>query len=119
MGWLNGIVKWVWGLLAELEAWDAVGFVGQFVFFLRFVVQWIATERKKRTVIPVAFWYLSLAGSAITLVYAIHVGRLVFILAFSLNMVIYVRNLYYARRKRRRAAAIAPKAKDEPPAPLP
>jgi len=86
----------------DLELWDAVGFLGQFIFFLRFVVQWIATERKKRTVVPVSFWYLSLLGSAITLVYAIHVGRLVFILAFSLNMLIYARNLYFVYRRRRR-----------------
>jgi lipid-A-disaccharide synthase-like uncharacterized protein len=89
--------------------WELIGFVGQGVFFGRFIIQWIASERKKRTVIPVAFWYLSLIGGLITLLYSIHVGRLVFILAFSLNTVIYVRNLmiYYRRRADRRGLVFA------------
>ena len=102
MAWIHDILDRMMEPLRNLEAWDAVGFVGQFIFFLRFVVQWIATEKKKRTVVPVAFWYLSLTGSVITLVYAIHVGRLVFILAFSLNMLFYTRNLYFVYRRRRR-----------------
>lgn len=89
--------------------WDVVGLVGQALFLSRFLVQWIASERKQRTVIPVAFWYLSLIGGFITLLYSIHVGRLVFILAFSLNTLIYVRNLYiyYARKTRRKGLQFA------------
>ena len=52
--------------------WTAVGFVGQVIFGLRFVVQWIASERKRRSVVPVAFWYLSLLGTVILLTYAIY-----------------------------------------------
>lgn len=85
--------------IRTLEPWDAVGFFGHLIFFSRFVVQWIATERKKQSVVPVAFWYLSLLGSLITLVYAVHVGKLVFILAYSLNMFFYVRNLCFIHRK--------------------
>ena len=102
MAWIDSIRQWAMEVIHRLEPWDAVGFVGHFVFFLRFVVQWIASERKQRSVIPVAFWYLSLCGSAIVLVYAIHVRRLVFILAYSLNMIIYLRNLYFIFRRRRR-----------------
>lgn len=83
------ITEWVWFL---------TGMVGEFVFFLRFVVQWIASERKKRTVVPMAFWHLSLAGTAMVLAYAIYKLDPVFILAYSLNIFIYVRNLTIARR---------------------
>lgn len=75
--------------------WWALGFFGQFLFGMRFVVQWIATERQKKSVIPVAFWYLSLAGSVTLLTYAIYRLDWVFIAGFSLNMIIYLRNLYY------------------------
>jgi len=76
----------------------AVGMVGEFVFLMRFVVQWIASERKKRTLEPVVVWHLSLAGTFMVLAYAIHQMDPVFMLAYSLNMVIYVRNLSIARR---------------------
>lgn len=82
------------------HVWMAVGFVGQAVFGLRFVVQWIATERRKRSVIPVAFWYLSLGGSIILLSYSIYLKNAVFIAGFSLNMIIYLRNLYFIRLHR-------------------
>lgn len=75
--------------------WMAVGFAGQVVFGLRFVVQWIATERQKKSVVPVMFWYLSLLGSVILLAYAIYLRNPVFIAGFSLNLIIYVRNLYF------------------------
>ncbi len=78
--------------------WFIIGFGGEFVFFLRFVVQWIASEKKKRTVVPMAFWHLSLAGTVLVLAYAVYRIDPVFILAYSLNVVIYIRNMYIARR---------------------
>ena len=81
------------------QIWTAVGFAGQVVFGMRFVVQWIATERQRKSVIPLAFWYLSLAGSVILLAYAIYRLDPVFIAGFSLNMVIYLRNLYFIHRR--------------------
>ena len=75
--------------------WVAIGFVGQVIFGMRFVVQWIATERRKKSVVPLAFWYLSLAGSVVLLSYAIYKKDPVFIAGFSLNMIIYLRNLYF------------------------
>ncbi|MBN1553531.1 MAG: lipid-A-disaccharide synthase N-terminal domain-containing protein [Phycisphaerae bacterium] len=74
--------------------WIGIGFLGQAVFCMRFVVQWIASERRKRSYIPVIFWYLSIVGSAILLAYAIYRLDPVFIAGQSLNMVIYVRNIY-------------------------
>jgi len=90
------------------HVWIAVGFLGQVIFCLRFVVQWIVTERRKKSTIPVAFWYLSLAGSIILLAYAIYRLDPVFIAGFSLNMIIYLRNLYFIRLRRRPAAARPP-----------
>ena len=115
------IIDFIANQLHRLDAWDVVGFAGQGIFFSRFLVQWIATERKGRTVVPVAFWYLSMGGALVTLIYSIHVGKLVFIVAFSLSMVIYVRNLWiwYARRTKRRglqfAASTHPNDNPKPP----
>ncbi len=73
--------------------WQIVGFVGQGVFTARFLVQWIASEKKRDSVVPVAFWWLSLVGGLNLLVYAIHRQDPVFILGQSMGMVVYVRNL--------------------------
>ena len=54
-----------------MNLWLALGFIGQAIFGSRFVVQWLVSERKKRSVIPKAFWYLSIAGSVVLLTYAI------------------------------------------------
>jgi lipid-A-disaccharide synthase-like uncharacterized protein len=87
---------WNW---LHLDFWRLLGFVGQVFFLGRFLVQWIATERQKRSVVPTAFWYLSMLGTIILLAYSIHQGDPVFIAGFSLNMIIYVRNLYFIHRK--------------------
>jgi lipid-A-disaccharide synthase-like uncharacterized protein len=84
--------------------WFAVGMIGEFVFLMRFVVQWIASERKKRTVVPMVFWHLSLGGTFLVLAYAICQMDPVFMLAYSLNMIIYVRNLSIARAQPAREA---------------
>jgi len=78
--------------------WFFVGLIGEGVFFLRFVVQWWASERQKRTVVPMAFWHLSLIGTALVLAYAFFIFNYVFILAYSLNIFLYLRNLYIAKR---------------------
>ena len=87
------------------NVWMGVGFFGQALFGLRFVVQWIATERQKKSVIPVAFWYISLMGTIVLLAYAIHRLDPVFIAGFSLNMIIYLRNLYFIHLHPRKAKA--------------
>lgn len=77
------------------NTWLIFGLVGQFFFTMRFVVQWIVTEIRKKSVIPVSFWFFSLSGSAILLVYAIHRKDPVFILGQSFGFIVYVRNLYF------------------------
>jgi lipid-A-disaccharide synthase-like uncharacterized protein len=78
--------------------WLAVGFLGQAMFTMRFVVQWIHSERQRRSVIPVAFWYFSLAGGAILLTYAIYRMDPVFILGQAAGLFVYGRNLYFITR---------------------
>jgi lipid-A-disaccharide synthase-like uncharacterized protein len=78
-----------------------VGFFGNLVFFLRFVVQWLASERKKESVVPVSFWYFSIAGSLLMLLYFIFRRDPVGIMGFLPNSFIYLRNLYLIRRKNR------------------
>ena len=85
--------------------WLAVGFIGQAVFASRFIVQWISSERQKRSVIPHAFWYISLAGGATLLVYAISRQDPVFIVGQAGGLIIYARNLRLIARERRVAAA--------------
>lgn len=80
------------------ELWLTIGFVGQIMFGSRFIVQWLVSESQKRSVIPLSFWYLSLAGSAILLIYAIHLSDPVFILGQSTGSFIYLRNLWLIRK---------------------
>jgi lipid-A-disaccharide synthase-like uncharacterized protein len=73
---------------------------GQALFSARFLVQWLVSEKRRESVIPVAFWYLSLAGSAVLLTYAIYRKDPVFILGQSMGSIIYLRNLWLIREKR-------------------
>ncbi len=81
--------------------WIGFGLIAQTVFAARFIVQWLASERAGRSVIPLAFWFLSLIGSAMLLVYAIYRRDPVFILGQAPNLVIYMRNLHLRYRERR------------------
>ncbi len=74
------------------------------MFSPRFLVQWLASERAGRSIVPLLFWYLSIAGSALLLAYAIHRKDPVFILGQSVGIFIYTRNLYLIRREKRAAA---------------
>ena len=84
--------------------WLAVGFVGQAFFFSRFLVQWLASERARRSVIPMAFWYLSLCGGTVLLAYAIHLGDPVFIAGQSTGAFIYLRNVWLRMQEHAQAA---------------
>jgi lipid-A-disaccharide synthase-like uncharacterized protein len=81
-----------------LAPWDAVGFVGQSLFFSRFVIQWIASERAGRSYVPTVFWWLSICGGVISLVYSIGIHNPVFTLGQSVGLVPYVRNVVLQRR---------------------
>ena len=80
--------------------WLIVGFLGQALFSARFLVQWLYSERRKQSIVPIAFWFLSLAGSFTLLAYAIHRRDPVFILGQSMGFLIYTRNLALIRRTR-------------------
>jgi len=83
--------------------WLGIGFFGQALFFMRFLVQWIASEIKKRSVIPMAFWYFSFFGGLTLLAYAIYRRDPVFIIGQSTGSIIYIRNLQLVYRERRTA----------------
>jgi lipid-A-disaccharide synthase-like uncharacterized protein len=80
-----------------------IGFAGQALFFLRFFFQWLHSEKLKKSVIPEIFWYLSLGGGFLLLIYAIMREDIVFIVGQSTGTFIYLRNIYFIRRERRRA----------------
>ena len=81
------------------DPWVLFGFFAQFVFFLRFVVQWVASERKKQSIIPLAFWYLSIAGSMLILIYAIKRQDPVFIVGQGFALLIYIRNIMLLHKR--------------------
>ena len=78
----------------------AIGFLGQAFFFMRFFWQWVVSEKEKRSVIPVCFWYFSLLGSFFLLTYAILRRDIVFIVGQSTGAIIYTRNLYLIHKER-------------------
>ena len=82
---------------SDTTLWIMIGFLGQALFSARFFVQWLASERVKRSVIPTAFWYFSLAGGVTLLAYAIHRQDPVFIAGQGLGLVVYLRYLYLIR----------------------
>ncbi len=95
-GWLGA------GTRGEL-VWILVGLGGQVLFMMRFLVQWIVSEKAKRSLIPVSFWWLSIGGAAILLAYAIWRADPVFILGQSMGFLIYARNLWLIHVERRTA----------------
>jgi lipid-A-disaccharide synthase-like uncharacterized protein len=80
------------------QAWVGVGLFGQALFSARFIVQWVASERRKQSVVPREFWYLSLAGALVTLSYAIYRLDPVFILGYLPGLFVYARNLYFIHK---------------------
>ncbi|RMG45081.1 MAG: hypothetical protein D6718_08395 [Acidobacteria bacterium] len=86
-----------------LDGWKLLGFGGQAMFFSRFLVQWIVSERRGQSTVPLAFWWFSLAGGALLFVYAaLGIHDPVFSLGQGLGLVIYLRNLALIRRERAR-----------------
>lgn len=83
------------------NVWLAVGFVGQALFTMRFFVQWLQSERMRRSVVPEAFWYFSLLGGATLLAYAVHRKDPVFIVGQASGLFIYLRNIYFIMRERK------------------
>lgn len=92
--------------------WLAVGFGGQGLFMSRFLVQWIVSERKQESVIPVAFWYLSIVGGLMLLAYAIHRVDPVIITGQLFGVVVYARNLVLIHRSQLVSATSSSSSKD-------
>lgn len=85
--------------------WVMVGFFGQGLFMMRFIVQWVASEKANKSVIPDLFWFFSIGGGAVLLIYACYRMDPVFIFGQGLGLFIYFRNLYFVLRDRRKVAA--------------
>ncbi len=99
---MNSVIEWLSVHSGYEVAWVAIGLAGQLMFSARFVIQWIASEKEGRSIIPLAFWYFSIAGGATLLAYAIYRRDPVFILGQSTGVLIYARNLYLIHGERRR-----------------
>ncbi len=80
--------------------WLVLGFIAQSLFSARFLVQWVASERAGKSVVPVVFWHLSIIGTVLLLAYAVYRRDPVFILGQSAGLVVYFRNLYLIRRQK-------------------
>ena len=80
--------------LNNLNFFMVLGFIGQFFFSMRFIVQWVASEKHKKSVVPLAFWVFSVLGSFLLLIYAIYRKDPVFILGQAPNLLIYFRNIW-------------------------
>lgn len=84
--------------LTPQTIWLIIGLAGQALFFMRFFVQWIASEKQGRSVIPEAFWYFSILGGLTLLIYAVWRQDPVFILGQSVGLLIYSRNIYFIKK---------------------
>jgi lipid-A-disaccharide synthase-like uncharacterized protein len=91
--------------VARLDWWVLVGFIAQILFTMRFLVQWIASERVGKSVIPLAFWWFSIGGGLLLLVYALYRRDPVFIAGQGFGVFVYLRNLHFVLRDRRRVTA--------------
>ena len=91
--------------VAKFQWWVLLGYVAQIMFTMRFVVQWIASERARASVVPVAFWFFSIGGGALLLVYALYRRDPVFIAGQALGLVVYIRNLYFILLTGRQSSA--------------
>lgn len=80
--------------LSSIEfLWVSFGTLGQLIFFSRWVIQWFYSEKYKTSIIPISFWWCSLIGGIITLIYAYHIGSFPFMLAQAIGIIVYLRNL--------------------------
>jgi lipid-A-disaccharide synthase-like uncharacterized protein len=91
--------------IAKFDLWLALGIFGQLLFAMRFIVQWLVSEKEGRSVIPLAFWFFSIGGGAITLVYGLYRREPVIIMGQALSLFIYARNLILIGRDKRAKAS--------------
>lgn len=100
MEWLASFGAKLQAMPTEEIVWVTVGFMGQALFAMRFIIQWIVSEQKRDSVIPIAFWYFSIGGGTVLLSYAIWRQDPVIILGQCTGLFIYLRNLYFVHRNR-------------------
>jgi len=93
--------------VTRADWWLILGFAAQLMFTMRFLVQWIASERAGRSVVPAAFWFFSLGGGILLLIYALYRKDAVFIAGQAFGVFVYLRNLYFVMRERKLAAKAA------------
>ena len=93
--------------VTRLDWWVLLGFAAQGLFTLRFLVQWIASERAGRSVIPMAFWLFSIGGGLLLLLYALYRKDPVFIAGQAFGVFVYARNLYFVLHERKATASEA------------
>ncbi|MGE3769737.1 MAG: lipid-A-disaccharide synthase N-terminal domain-containing protein [Bdellovibrionales bacterium] len=94
---IDSLINWI---STHSDWWTLFGLVGQILFMSRMLVQWVASEKARRSVVPEAFWYLSLIGGAIVLTYGIQRNDLVIILGQMFGVIVYVRNIYFIWREK-------------------
>ncbi|MDA0823819.1 MAG: lipid-A-disaccharide synthase N-terminal domain-containing protein [Proteobacteria bacterium] len=82
------------------QIWIGVGLFGQLLFGSRMLIQWIASEREGRSIVPTIFWYISIAGGAVLLSYAIYRADPVFIIGQAAGSFVYIRNIYFIHREK-------------------
>lgn len=94
--------------MQDTTLWIIIGFVGQGLFSARFIIQWIYSEKVKRSVVPVAFWYFSLGGGIVLTAYAIHRMDPVFMVGQAAGLIVYFRNLMLIRKHHLKVTDEAP-----------
>ncbi|MEA2875157.1 MAG: hypothetical protein QOF14_353 [Hyphomicrobiales bacterium] len=103
---LSGLTNYLHDVfIMQFDWWVALGFLAQALFSMRFLVQWIASERAGRSIIPTAFWIFSIGGGVLLFIYSLYRRDPVFIAGQGLGLFIYVRNLYFVLRERGQATA--------------
>ncbi|MDF1722161.1 MAG: lipid-A-disaccharide synthase N-terminal domain-containing protein [Minwuia sp.] len=102
------VANW-WDRMTGIEVWlFTFGLFAQSMFFMRFLVQWIMTERARKSVVPEAFWYFSITGGILMFTYGVLREDPVIMLGQTTGIIIYGRNLFFIRREKRQAAALQP-----------
>ena len=97
---ITSLVNW-WANTSSTEIiWLAVGFGAQMMFSMRFLIQWIASEKARASIVPETFWYFSFVGRAMLLVYAIYRVDPVFIMGQATGLLIYSRNIYFIQKNK-------------------
>lgn len=89
----------------KFDVWVIVGFLGQLFFSMRFIIQWIKSEKEKQSIVPYSFWIFSILGSGILLIYAIKRRDPVFVIGQASGFIIYIRNIQLIKKNKNKVEA--------------